>query len=428
MTEVSLPDSTDTVRVVSVSGPITNVPEFHDCQRFIVGGSFDSLYAIFARYQLESLPGSLVIPPATPTKSGGNSGGLVARGAATVPTRSQVVFKLPEGTGYTYAEIYTWGGNYPDLGIQSGFNCLYMFRTDGRWRARMVPIANLVPSAPQDSGCLAPQPEIATAVNMGKELLVMPDTQLGRTDSDYPPVSRWDWDSVHSKQYIGIRCGAAWCEVGDSDLVVSNPLSSPPTFETVPGAAPTSDQNQRVTRIKGWYDRQLLATHSWLQGLHPSVIWGEIIPHPVLGRQDHDVASYFHPTSADRRWVEVAVVRVSANYTTSVMRFTTGDNKVYLCYGTDGDCGVPSSQISGCKASAIAHSTYPASMTSSSSLWWAMVKSEGIDLQYRCVEWRDHSNDVLALGFSIPGTARWRWLLDDETNWMRCTEGCCEIH
>ena len=33
------------------SEPITNIPEFHDCQRLMVGGEYDSLYAIFAAFQ-----------------------------------------------------------------------------------------------------------------------------------------------------------------------------------------------------------------------------------------------------------------------------------------------------------------------------------------------------------------------------------------
>jgi hypothetical protein len=30
-------------------------------------------------------------------------------------------------------------------------------------------------------------------------------------------------------------------------------------------------------------------------------------------------------------------------------------------------------------------------------------------------------------GFPIPGTLRWRWLADDETIWVRCDDGCCQV-
>lgn len=424
MTQVALADSTDTV--VAISGPITNIPEFHDCQRFVVGKKYDSLYAIFAGYHLELSPSSRfaafqVRPPsgAAPTTvvpPGGMKGV-----AASTPA-------IPEGTGYTYGEIYTWGGNYSPLGIKPGFNCLYLFVTAGRQRARMVPINNLVPSAQRDSACIIPRSDMATNTNYGKELLVLRDTDPTLTPDDYPPVARWDWDTVHFKQYIGIRCGSAWCEIGDSDLVVSGPLSAAPSFASVSGDSPKPNEMIRVTRIKGWYDRQLLAMKPSFSPMQPGSVWGVIIPHPELGRADHDDAMYFHPKDTTPPWVEVAVVRVSADYKTSVAKFATGDNSVALCYGSTSDCQIQDSYVSSCKASAVAHSSYAVSSTPPALLWWARVTAVGKPPQYRCVEWRDHSADASSLGYRIPGTARWRWLLEDETTWARCTQGCCEMH
>jgi len=46
---------------LSPAGPITNIPEFHDCQRFVSnpGASFDSLFAIFASFRLDSVTRAL---------------------------------------------------------------------------------------------------------------------------------------------------------------------------------------------------------------------------------------------------------------------------------------------------------------------------------------------------------------------------------
>jgi len=423
MTQVALADTTDTV--VAISGPITNIPEFHDCQRFVVGKKYDSLYAIFAGYHLELSPNLRLTPAQINPPSGSSSTAIGPTGANKAkPPLNQISL---EGTGYTYAEIYTWGGNYPPLGIKPGFNCLYLFVTGGQQRARMVPIANL-PTANQDSSCIVPRPDMATNTGYGKELLVRQDTEPGLTADDYPPVARWDWDAVHLKQYIGIRCGSAWCEIGDSDLVVSTALGTAPSFATVSGDPPTPNETLRVTRIKGWYDRQQLATKPWFSPLQPGAVWGTIIPNPALGRKDHDDVSYFHPTTTNPPWVEVAVVRVPEDYSMSVAKFANGDNSVALCYGTTQECQVDDSKVSGCKTSAIAHSSYTGSVTPATPLWWVRITAEGTSPQFRCVEWRDHSADALSLGYRIPGTARWRWLLEDETTWARCTEGCCEMH
>ena len=35
--------------------------------------------------------------------------------------------------------------------------------------------------------------------------------------------------------------------------------------------------------------------------------------------------------------------------------------------------------------------------------------------------------DMDTADYWVPGTARWRWRVDDEGMWMRCRNGCCEI-
>lgn len=77
-----------------------------------------------------------------------------------------------------------------------------------------------------------------------------------------------------------------------------------------------------------------------------------------------------------------------------------------LCRGAKGDCdGVPA-----------------AAPTCGDGLWWVrIVNAESGEARYRCVIRRELA------GVDVVATARWRWLPDDEGQWERCAEGCCEI-
>src|SRR5262245_42597861 len=110
----------------ALAGPITNVPEFHDCQRFLTGGrkpGYGPLVAIFASFKLDSIPQRNV---ETSLKSSGYSAYRVAA-----------------------AEVYSYDGDYDPLGIHMGFNCLYMAvdTSTQTWHARMQAV-------PKDTNCL----------------------------------------------------------------------------------------------------------------------------------------------------------------------------------------------------------------------------------------------------------------------------------
>jgi hypothetical protein len=104
--------STPTAGQLALSGPITDIPEFNDCQRFVVrpgaAFQFDSLFAIFARYRLDSIP---------------VEGIRSQTGAAVIPM----------------ATIYSFHSAYPTLGIAPEFNCLY-FIGSSRQNSRPAPL------------------------------------------------------------------------------------------------------------------------------------------------------------------------------------------------------------------------------------------------------------------------------------------------
>src|SRR6185295_11680520 len=78
------------------------------------------------------------------------------------------------------------------------------------------------------------------------------------TPSEIPAVARWEWDAARKVQYIGLRCGIDWCNIGPASpggaalFTPADPYIAPPTT----GAPMAAD---RVRAVKGWYDQQRLA-------------------------------------------------------------------------------------------------------------------------------------------------------------------------
>lgn len=371
---------------LSVPGRKTNVPEFHDCQRLIVRESgrprYDSLYAVFAAEDLNTLVvrlDSLYGRPREPS----------APGLAT------------QAIGLPAAEIMSLGGVYEPLGIEPGFNCLYFFRDSTEWHENRPRLkAKMHPVGPNEKDCAEP---VNVLPLRGKVLVVREDAPAGFLDDDYPPAARWDWDSLNVEQYIGIKCGAAWCEVGDSGFV-SSPTHDRPDLPR---------QQRRVYRIKGWYDEQVLARRTG-NGTQPYGDFARIIPDPFL-----DAATL---AKFAQGWVHVATAIMPSDpgdYPLK-MNYDSGENHLFLCMGTV--CAVPDSlaQIAQRKMTA---ENLP-QVDPSRMVWARIVSSRGRERMTHVIR-KDHSGLEASMKEKIPATARWRWILDDETNWIRCDEGCC---
>ena len=359
---------------IPLSGEISSIPEFHDCQRFIRHDwSYDSLYAIYAAFHLESLPCGL---------SCGGQAGAVAVPAAT---------------------ILSYGGTYDYLGIKTGFSCLFLWDPP-QWKAVMI--------YQYDNPDCRSRPSMNPPPTYAKQLSVhvlQPQTAPPFRDREYPPVARWDWDPNTSQQYIGIRCGLAWCEVGDPSPPDAPGTGAmyPPTlpFDPVPGFIPSSASAKAVSWVKGWYDAQPLAfrVSSPPPGalkVRPSGPVEFVVPNPVLGDlQQANFAS---------KWVHVAWAFMAADYR-SKLSYRKGRNKISLCYGTSTHCGIL--RLPRC---AIITGLKPA--------WWAKTQLPDGGVRFNCVTWRSYP-----AGIDVPGTVRWRWQSEDETNWVKCPSGCCEI-
>ena len=387
----------DTISDIPLSHGIANVPEYHDCQRFIDStGAYGSVYAIFAAYRLKRLDS--------------------AGGALTVPV----------GT------IYTPDGTYDPLGIKPGFNCLWLTKNGSKWTAVMVHKGQGHTAAAcnaQDTSSATPTGQ---PLEVKAEVAGLHFPLLGFGAGDYPPVARWDWDSVHGQQYIGIRCGAAWCQVGAAGFQPSHPYNGPDlVFDRTPAGNLPEHMAKRVQRIRGWYDVQRLAAYGDGSAQHPSAVWGTLIPAPVLDtvnwRSQHFALDFYR-----NRWIHVAFAIMSGDY--GKWNLTRGTNKIFLCYGTteSGSCAITTAaRTEGPSTTPLVNC--PPDPTNSSLRWWARTVSAKGDTTYGCVLRMDHQAQVTAFmstmapgtKYSIPGAARWRFLSNDESTWVSCPSGCC---
>lgn len=93
-------------------------------------------------------------------------------------------------------------------------------------------------------------------------------------------------------------------------------------------------------------------------------------------------------------------------------------NAMAFCVGTKAACGVPM-QVRQC---------------ASTPEMWAKVTSptplaSGANTTYLCVRYRPTSTmPGIAGNYRIPAVVRWRWKPNDETMWVACPAGCCEVY
>jgi hypothetical protein len=369
-----------------------NVPEFNDCQRFIIWDGtenelrYDSLFAIFAKEIANSIADSLI-----------QHQGTLAFSAAAV---------------YGY-------GDYEPLGISQGANCLIMWHESGErvtWHAMMAPRDATPNKACDDQGISLLLVRSAPLSTEGTLLSVVRQrVEPFASTWDYSGAARWGWSAQDSVQIAGIPCsgvrsGGAWCDVGPMGF------GKPGTYHQRHQKSGVAKGWQRVTNIKGWHDEQLLALPGLnLDGLpRVSDILGTVIPDSQLVNR----------TFAD--WEEAAQVALlgpenQIRYYTRRFGFTATNaeqpldlNKIFACRGKScvsgqsirGDCECPSGD----------------QYCSDLEEWYAKVVSADRSETVYHRMCRYSMCDV-----RIPATARWRWLRGDEGAWFRCVDGCCEL-
>jgi hypothetical protein len=362
-----------TISVVRLAGQTTLIPEFHDCQRLIdQKHEFGALAGIWVPGYLHTVEDSLAEANAVPV-----------------------------------AVIHAWDGPYAPLGIEQGWNCLYLFyrNTTGRsFDARMVPVE-------KEAQCSGTMP--AARLPRGTDLSVAKYRFPGFGVEDYPSVGRWDRERGIPVNFIGLACSRSWCEIYSRKF----PHTSSPGY-SIPATAP--ERERRVYQVKGWYDEQPLA-HDAGGVLKPLPFQGTLIPDPAL---DVLVKDDFrgHWTRAGTATLEAPSPDYETKLGVTAGKPPQGDQgygltEIALCWeGYDGTSkcpGVPDIVRTSCKWDPV---------SDKNNQWYQQVRARGRPDRYLCVTRHDHSTMV---SDHIPGTARWSWRENDETQWWRCDQGCC---
>lgn len=114
--------------------------------------------------------------------------------------------------------------------VERGWRCLWLSNDSSSWKAWLTLVPDSLAFSRADHAAASRYCLVETANPPMSSPLTVIATKLPPSVR-LPSVARWDWDSVNHRQYIGIRCKTAWCEIGFGALTPSAPASAPPGFD-----------------------------------------------------------------------------------------------------------------------------------------------------------------------------------------------------
>lgn len=317
--------------VLALTGGHTFENEIHDCQRLA----------------LRTGAGSLAYGPLT---------GVFPLDAA-MALQDDTEF----GSGpVVVATIFNWDaraalGEYLPLNIRGYWSCLWLRRDSTTWQGAIRGT-----DVPCDSANAPPPGAWVLAV------------QRANPGGDLPPTARWGWatDSTH---YIGIKCGTAWCSVGQAGF---KPVASSVGLEP------------------GWYDEQHIAVE---QG-------GVLVPGPwaVIYPSDSLIALRAVTDTARLRVIFESPLHVAT------IEVIGADSAAVSPYGRkfnlEFEGGVGTSDIL-------------LQLADANRVWFRNKTTTSTVVTPHYMPAERHA---------APGTVRWRWHATDETGWISCKSGCCD--
>jgi hypothetical protein len=329
--------------IIPLVGAGTNIPEFNDCQQLITGrNEYGPVVAVFARQAAF---------PAHPDTS-----------------RYYLVAVV-----HNFGTLANANVPYAPLRLNPGFSCVYLPLVGPINRAYVVGIGD-------SFECLEDIPAPATANLQARVASTNPGDPI-------PRAARWEWDTRHRTQYIGVACLNRWCEIGRPGFASA---AAPPLDWLT--AAPPPDVNisqDVVHRVRGYFDTQTLAqpaaTPTATVPVTLSSAVGYIFPAPNLGKLNR--------TKDFDNWRYVSTMIISQDHPK---------------YG----------EMFGMRAHVPTH-VYLRRKALLSFVRWEARYVTGTNYKVIRIVHRGHPN------IRTPGMTRWRWLWEDETTWIRCLEGCC---
>jgi hypothetical protein len=210
----------------------------------------------------------------------------------------------------------------------------------------------------------------------------------GGPDSAYPPVARFG-AARDSQPLLGLRCLAAWCEIG------------PRGFQHVPLAF---NPQKPLETVKGWFDEQDLADeigNRWVPVVHAS-----IVPVPNVDA--------LPPQAFDTGQVHVATINLAsappAGSKYARWGLVQGENLLYL------------SRVA--IAGATTGTTPGAGGAPTQASWRTFLGQPGMQMANR-TPW-DSVIRMPHWDADVPGTARFRWTIEDDGVWVPCGQACCQ--
>lgn len=405
------------------SGNILNVPEYHDCQRLIeaqADGSlrYGLLAAVFAPAPPEPMRDSL-----SATEPGNEPGELTADSARPATSDRAQAAEGPTGTDRAGGEVVY--GDFADRmpGADTGVTIALVhipYRENGGNDGAYEPLGieatwtNSCVVVMEDEGWMLPLPnaEFCQPYYLRRELVqsgASPLKLLEPVAIPHPvaPAARWGYDSVSKTHYIGAVCAGRWCMVGDPDG-----FSQSPSREYLAAGDP---EMEAVLSSRNYYDEQPLAEVE----RDPNGV-----PHLVPSANTGTVSPYKRPdvTKVDYagKWDTAAFVFINpdAGGYEQKFGFDAGDKPtiISLCHSTATDKCKPGRW----KTFKPGECTVPGQEGE----WYARITNPGGNTRYFCVQYREHKQATIENPASM---TRWRWLPDDETVWIRCRFGCCEV-
>lgn len=364
--------------VTSVTRGGHHVPEYNDCQKFVIQAADGPAYSAgqFAIFAVQD-------------------SGLIA--------------SLGDGGRAAVAVIFAEQA-YAPLGIEENFNCLVLQVEEEYWSAAMYP-----PNKGGIADCSGEFPERG-----GHQLTVeAPLSPLPARQGHYATLARWGYDRDRELYYIAVTCGEAVCHVGPTGGFAA---ATRPT----PNTTSASAMEQRVHAVPTWHDQQLLAAlPPGVGSLQPTDVWGTVIPASDLGERN---------ALADFRdgWVTVAEVEMSTDhpaYAAKGFRMTTPGNRRNLVQS----CVLVETETAGGEAIRSTCPDLPAEFlpggkcdatddASTGQRWRSRHVAVDGTIKYFCVK----RYPLTVPGLDVPAAARWRWRTNDELLWYRCMWGCCD--